>query len=75
MDAAINRGMTHHRLGRDGAARDDLNRALSIASSRKARGLIHYNLALIDLAAGDRESCEANVRSAARAEEIWTPSS
>ena len=56
--------MIHHRLGRDRAARDDLNRALALAPSRKARGVIHYNLALIDLAAGDRKSCDANVASA-----------
>jgi tetratricopeptide (TPR) repeat protein len=64
IDAAINRGIIHHRLGRDHAARDDLNGALVLAQTRKSRGIIHYNLALIDLAAGDRWSCESNVRSA-----------
>jgi tetratricopeptide (TPR) repeat protein len=63
-DAALNRGMLHHQLGRDKAAREDLNRALALATGRKDRGIIHYNLALIDLAAGDRESCAQNVRSA-----------
>jgi serine/threonine protein kinase/Flp pilus assembly protein TadD len=63
-DAALNRGLIHHRLGNDKAARDDLNRALALAPGRKDRGIIHYNLALIDLADGDRESCAQNVRSA-----------
>ncbi len=31
---------------------------------RKLRGIIHYNLALIDLAVGDRKSCAVNVQSA-----------
>jgi tetratricopeptide (TPR) repeat protein len=63
-DAALNRGMVRYRLGRHGAARDDLNRALALAPNRRVRGIVHYNLALIDLAVGNRKSCAANVQSA-----------
>jgi hypothetical protein len=40
-DAALNRGMVHFRLGRPIAARDDLNRALALASCRNMRGIIY----------------------------------
>jgi tetratricopeptide (TPR) repeat protein len=63
-DASINRGMIYYRLGRHREARDDLERALATATSTKLRGIIHYDLALVDRAAGDRESCAANVRAA-----------
>jgi len=63
-DAALNRAMIHYRVGRHDAARHDLDRALTLASDRKVRGIIHYNLALVDLAAGDRKSCAANVQAA-----------
>ena len=63
-DAALNRGVVRYQLGRHNAARRDLNRALALAPSRQVRGIIHYNLALIDLAVGNRESCTANLNSA-----------
>ncbi len=63
-DAALNRGMIHYRLGHHGAARVDLKRALGSAEGRQVRGTIHYNLALVELAAGDRKSCEANLQAA-----------
>jgi serine/threonine protein kinase/tetratricopeptide (TPR) repeat protein len=63
-DAALNRGIVRYRLGRHSAAREDLNRALALASNRKMRGIIHYNLALVDRAVGSRASCAANVQSA-----------
>jgi serine/threonine protein kinase/Flp pilus assembly protein TadD len=63
-DALLNRAMVYFRIGRASAARDDLNRALAMASNRDTRGMIYYNLALLDLAAGNRESCASNVQKA-----------
>jgi tetratricopeptide (TPR) repeat protein len=63
-DAALNRGMIHYRLGDHDAARADLKRALTSAQGQQARGTIHYNLALVELAAGNRKSCAANVQAA-----------
>jgi hypothetical protein len=63
-DAALNRGMILYRIGRHDAARAGLNRALASASDTKARGVIHFTLALIDWANGQRESCATNVRAA-----------
>jgi serine/threonine protein kinase/Flp pilus assembly protein TadD len=63
-DAALNLGMIHYRAGRYRTARADLNRALASAPSRNMRGIIHYNLALVDWAAGDRESCAKNAQAA-----------
>jgi serine/threonine protein kinase/tetratricopeptide (TPR) repeat protein len=63
-DAALNRGVVRYRLGHHAAAREDLKRALLSSPDRKVRGIIHYNLALIDLSLGDRKSCEANVQRA-----------
>jgi serine/threonine protein kinase/tetratricopeptide (TPR) repeat protein len=60
-DAALNRGVVRFRLGQYSSARADLTQALASATTRKVRGIIHYNLALVDLAAGDRKSCAANV--------------
>jgi tetratricopeptide (TPR) repeat protein len=63
-DAALNRGMILYQLGRLGEAHTVLERALARASSRGARGRIHYNLALIDRAEGRREACAANAKAA-----------
>jgi serine/threonine protein kinase/Flp pilus assembly protein TadD len=63
-DAALNRGVINYRLGRNCAARVDLNRALALAEARTTRGIIHYNIALVDLASGDREACASHVRAA-----------
>jgi serine/threonine protein kinase/Flp pilus assembly protein TadD len=63
-NAALNRGMVHFRMGHATAARDDLSRALASSSSRSLRGIVYYNLALLDLAAGNRDSCAKNVQKA-----------
>jgi tetratricopeptide (TPR) repeat protein len=63
-DAALNRGVVRYRLGRHSAARRDLDRALALAPSKQARGVIHYNLALIDLAVGNRKAFAANLQKA-----------
>jgi serine/threonine protein kinase/tetratricopeptide (TPR) repeat protein len=63
-DAALNRGTILYRLGRHDDARAGLNRALASAPSPKERGTIHYNLALVELASGDKESCTSNVQAA-----------
>jgi serine/threonine protein kinase/Flp pilus assembly protein TadD len=63
-DAAINRGVLLNRLGRHDDARVDLRRALASASSRETRGAVHYNLALVDLATGQRESCAEHAQAA-----------
>jgi serine/threonine protein kinase/Flp pilus assembly protein TadD len=63
-DAALNRGMLLYQLGRYGDARTVLNQALVSASGRQARGMIYYNLALVDWADGRRESCAANAQAA-----------
>jgi hypothetical protein len=52
------------RLGSHDEARDSLERALKSASSREVRGVIYYDLALVDWAAGHRESCAVNVKAA-----------
>jgi tetratricopeptide (TPR) repeat protein len=63
-DAALNRGMILLRLGRHDEARESLERAMRSASSREVRGVIYYGLALVDRAAGHRESCAVNVQAA-----------
>jgi serine/threonine protein kinase/tetratricopeptide (TPR) repeat protein len=63
-DAALNRGMVHFRLGRPTAARDDLDRALALGPNRNMRGIIYYNLALLDMAGGNRESSDSHLRQA-----------
>jgi tetratricopeptide (TPR) repeat protein len=63
-DAALNRGMVHYRLGEHRGARTDLSMALATAPGRKKRGTIHYDLALVELAAGDRKAAESNLKAA-----------
>jgi serine/threonine protein kinase/Flp pilus assembly protein TadD len=63
-DAALNRGMAYYSLGHHVAARSDLRMALACAHDVNRRGIILYNLALVDLASGDRNSFEADVRAA-----------
>jgi tetratricopeptide (TPR) repeat protein len=48
--AALNRGILHYTAGRYSQAAADLRRALETASGHEARGTIHYNLALVELA-------------------------
>jgi serine/threonine protein kinase/Flp pilus assembly protein TadD len=63
-DAALNRGMILLRLGRHDEARESLERALKSASGREVRGVIYYDLALVDRADGHHESCAVNVQAA-----------
>ena len=62
--AAINRGMIRFKQGRHDDASADLRRALATASSRSERGLIHYDLALVELARGDRPAALAELERA-----------
>ena len=59
--AAINRGMLHYQQSRFQAAAADLESALATATSRKDRGVIHYNLSLVDIARGDRAAARSNL--------------
>jgi eukaryotic-like serine/threonine-protein kinase len=63
-DAALNRGMLHYRQGHHRDAIADMERALATTTSRSALGLIHYNLALIHLARGDRTAAASVGRAA-----------
>jgi tetratricopeptide (TPR) repeat protein len=63
-DAALNRGTILYQLGRHDAARASLNQALGSASNPQVRGMIHYNLALVDWAIGQKASCATNVQAA-----------
>jgi tetratricopeptide (TPR) repeat protein len=63
-DAAMNRGMIHYRLGHHQAASTDLRMALASAHDKERRGAIHYNLALVEAATGDRPSFEADLKAA-----------
>ena len=65
-DAALNRGIIHYRQGRHGEAIAAMELALDTTSSRTVLGVIHYNLALVHLARGDREAAASNVRAAIR---------
>ncbi len=63
--AALNRGMLQYRAGRLAEATTDLNRALAKAPGPKDRGIIRYNLALVDLARVNRDAALANLAEAA----------
>jgi serine/threonine protein kinase len=65
-DAALNRGTLRYRLGRNTDAIADLELALSTTPGRSARGVIHYNLALVHLSRGDRTAALSNARAAIR---------
>jgi tetratricopeptide (TPR) repeat protein len=58
--ARLNRGILSFKSGRHVEAIADLRRALNGAIEPKTRGRIHYNLALVHLAAGDRDSARAS---------------
>jgi Flp pilus assembly protein TadD len=60
--AAINRGILAYKNDRHDAAIADFHEALRWTSASRARGLIHYNLALAHLAKGDRELALASAR-------------
>jgi serine/threonine protein kinase/Flp pilus assembly protein TadD len=63
-DALLNRGIVRFRQGRHDAAITDLRHALGTTSSRMARGMIHYNLALVHQAIGHQEAAAASARAA-----------
>ncbi len=63
-DAALNRGIIRFRQGRHDAAINDLERALKSTSSRNTRGVIHYNLAVVHQARGDRQAAATSARAA-----------
>jgi tetratricopeptide (TPR) repeat protein len=63
-DAALNRGIIHYRQGRHEAAVADLELARTTTSSRTALGVIHYNLALVHQARGDRKAMASSVQAA-----------
>jgi serine/threonine protein kinase/tetratricopeptide (TPR) repeat protein len=58
--AALNRGMLHYREGRHPEAVADLHRALDKGADP---ALVHYNLALVQLAREDRSAAETSLRS------------
>ena len=61
--ASINRAMLAYQSGRNEDAIADLNRACTRADSSTI-GQIHYNLALVHRARGDRKSARASVQAA-----------
>ncbi len=60
--ASLNRGMLHYQGGRLAEATTDLKQALAATIGRKERGVIHYNLSLVDLAHGDRIAALSNLK-------------
>jgi serine/threonine protein kinase/Flp pilus assembly protein TadD len=66
IEASLNRGILHYQAGRLDAAASDLRQALANASDPGLIGTIRYNLALVDLARGDRPSALADLAAAAR---------
>jgi tetratricopeptide (TPR) repeat protein len=63
-DAALNRGIIHYRQGRHADAVADLELARSTTSNRAALGKLHYNLALVHQARGDKKAAVAHVQAA-----------
>jgi serine/threonine protein kinase/Flp pilus assembly protein TadD len=63
-DAALNRGIIHYRQGRYDDAVTDLELARSTTSSRTVLGVIHYNLALVHQARGDRKAAASSAQAA-----------
>jgi serine/threonine protein kinase/tetratricopeptide (TPR) repeat protein len=63
-DAALNRGILHYRQGRYGEALADLELARSTTTSRTTLGIIHYNLALVHQARGDKQAVAEAVQAA-----------
>jgi eukaryotic-like serine/threonine-protein kinase len=62
--AALNRGILHFAAGRHTEAAFDLSRALATATGREARGVIHYNRALVRLACGARSAALVDLKAA-----------
>ena len=65
-EALLNRGILHYQSRRLPDAAADLRRALDQATEPALRGTIHFNLALVDLARGDRGSALASLGAAIR---------
>jgi serine/threonine protein kinase/Tfp pilus assembly protein PilF len=63
-DASLNRAIIHYRQGRYANALADLTRAQCSSSNPTVRGAIHYNLALVHLARGDRKAAASSIQSA-----------
>jgi serine/threonine protein kinase/tetratricopeptide (TPR) repeat protein len=63
-DAYLNRGIIRLRQDRHDAAIADLQRALKTTASRRTLGIIHYNLAVVHQARGDRRAAAASARAA-----------
>ena len=63
-DAALNRGIIRYRQGRFDTAIHDLEHALQSTTSRSALGIIHYNLAVVHRARGDRQAAGDSARAA-----------
>jgi tetratricopeptide (TPR) repeat protein len=63
-DAALNRGILEYRRGRHAEAIRDLESALAKSPAPAARGLILYNMALVQLALRDRAAAETSLRRA-----------
>lgn len=62
--AALNRGILHYKAGRLPAAEADLKQAISSTRDHDVLGVIHYNLALVALARGDRSAARTDLERA-----------
>jgi serine/threonine protein kinase/tetratricopeptide (TPR) repeat protein len=62
--AALNRGILHYNAGGYSQAAADLGQALSTALGRQVRGVVHYNLALVDIARNDRPAALLDLKAA-----------
>ena len=62
--AALNRGILHYTRGHYSEASADLGRALATASGREARGVIHYNRALVEIACKERPEALSDLKAA-----------
>jgi serine/threonine protein kinase/tetratricopeptide (TPR) repeat protein len=62
--ARLNRGIIAYKSGQLDAAAVDLDNALGLARDDATRGRVHYNLALVALARGDRAAARAHAEAA-----------
>jgi eukaryotic-like serine/threonine-protein kinase len=63
--ALLNRGIIAYKNGRHAAALVDLRRALDSANDPATKAQVHYNLALVYVAQGDRAAALANAQASA----------
>jgi tetratricopeptide (TPR) repeat protein len=63
-EAALNRGIALFRAGRHAEALEALERARTTASNDRTRGLIDYNVALIEIARNDLPAAQASLKRA-----------